>query len=293
MTPLISVVLVTYNRAHVLPITIESILAQTQHDFELIICDDCSSDGTQKICEEYAVQDRRVRYFRQPRNLNMPANLNFGITKARSDYVANLHDGDMYREDLLEKWYGALRKYPKAAFVFNEYLTIDASGNIVCHYREPLSELLNGRYFLEKIMFSRWQFDSPVWGTVMGRKSMYESVGLFDERFGMLADVDMWMKLAYKYDVCYVKEPLIQLPSRDTLPSGNPFSYFKTMQTIDQIFLENRKRLYANDLRLLSLELCRHYVFRVLKGIYSMFIFAKRGNLNGALDSLLTCIGRF
>src|SRR6266851_7432426 len=95
----VSICLTTYNRASVLPKTLDSLLAQTSSDFELIISDDCSSDDTQDICRRYAAKDRRVKYFRNERNLNMPGNLNAAIRRSTGVYIANLHDGDVYRTD--------------------------------------------------------------------------------------------------------------------------------------------------------------------------------------------------
>src|SRR5215472_6933670 len=79
----VSVVLTTYNRAHVLSQTIDSILRQTLHDFELIITDNCSTDGTEEIGRKYEYLDSRVRYRRNDQNLYMPGNLNAGIREAR------------------------------------------------------------------------------------------------------------------------------------------------------------------------------------------------------------------
>jgi len=77
--PSVSVVLVTYNRAALLDATIESLLNQTLSNFELIIADDASPDGTQQVCEKWALRDSRIRYHRRAQNVRMPQNLNLGI----------------------------------------------------------------------------------------------------------------------------------------------------------------------------------------------------------------------
>ena len=143
-TPKVSVVLVTYKRAHLLPATIESILAQTYTDFELIICDDCSPDETEMVCREYEKCDLRIRYRRGQKNVGMPGNLNAGILASSGEYIANLHDGDIYDPKLLEKWRAALDAYPRAAFVFNAYRDLDRHGNTVRVNREPLGPCVSG-----------------------------------------------------------------------------------------------------------------------------------------------------
>ena len=211
--PEISVCLTTYNRARFLNQTLDSLLAQTFVDFELIIADDCSTDETESVCIKYVETDRRVRYFRNETNLRMPANLNFAISQAKGKYIANLHDGDIFRADLLEKWKNALERYPSAGFVFNYYEQLDLDGNSVGKiHRLFETELISGRD-LVKTIYER--LSSPVWGTVMARRAVYEEIGGFDPAYGPIADVDMWIRIAFKYDVACILEPLIGLRARE------------------------------------------------------------------------------
>ena len=105
---MVSIVLVTYNRASRLKLSIQDLLDQTFQDFELIICDDCSTDSTERVCRDFQRRDNRIRYFRHPENIAMPANCNFGITKCNFEYVAILHDGDRFMPSLIEQWYRAI-----------------------------------------------------------------------------------------------------------------------------------------------------------------------------------------
>src|SRR5438093_154083 len=165
MRPKVSVVLTTYNRDSVLASTIEEIVGQTYEDFELIISDDCSSDGTQDICRKYQKCDRRIRYQRNERNLRMPGNLNAGIRVATGEYIANVHDGDIYHTTLLHKWVSALDACPKAGFVFNAYRALDADGMERKIYREPLPPCSPGFVLLEEMVFQRVRFACSVMGT--------------------------------------------------------------------------------------------------------------------------------
>jgi glycosyltransferase involved in cell wall biosynthesis len=210
--PRISVVLTTYNRAHVLPTTLDGILSQTCRDFELIVSDDCSPDHTEELCREYMRRDPRVRYRRNPRNLRMPGNLNAAIAETRGEYIANLHDGDLYRADLLEKWSGALDRHRNAAFVFNQYSVGKPGGPTRLHALD-LPECIGGHEFLLRHFTTQW--GSPVFGTVMARKACYNVVGPFDPRYSFNSDIEMWMRLALRYDVAYVAEPLIRVTPRE------------------------------------------------------------------------------
>ena len=273
-TPKVSVLLLTYNRAHVLPKTIESILNQTYRDFELIVCDDCSTDDTEQVIEQYAAKDSRVYYNRNPENVKMPSNINMGITKARGQYIADLHDGDIYDSTLLEKWVQALDACPKAAFVFNAYRVLDEQWNESCICREDLDSCFPGSVLLDEF-FRRWRFDSPVFGMVMARSSVYQELLPFDERFRLFADIDMWMRMAADHWVAYVNEPLMSLASKKTLPRLVDNQMWRTQKIVEQIFLEGRMRYYANRPLRRFLEVLRHGFFVCCIRVYLALICLK------------------
>ena len=141
----------------------------------------------------------------------MPGNLNASIQIACGRYIANLHDGDVYRHDLISRWKEALDDHPTAGFVFNAYRSQRKDGSEIT-YRELYPSLIPGPD-LEVRLLSRW--DSCVFGTVMARREAYNKVGLFDPQFGNFSDVDMWLRIAREYDVAYVDEPLMDLMPRD------------------------------------------------------------------------------
>ncbi len=213
----VSIVLVTYNRERFLPRTIDSILAQSYPHFELLICDDASTDGTHRVCEEYATRDLRIRYIRNPTRLSMPGNLNNGIRLARRELIATLHDGDIYAPTLIEKWRAALLRFPSAGFVFNQYVHLSPDGK-TGGITSRFPEFISGTAFLERIVFRDREVEFVVWGTVMARRSVYLEMGLFDGRFSFWSDMDMWCRIAERYDVAHVPEPLIRLPNRAAMP---------------------------------------------------------------------------
>lgn len=208
----VSICLTTYNRAETLPLTIESILGQSYKDFELIISDDNSTDSTRKVCLDYCNIDSRVSYFRNLSNLKMPGNLNAAISRASGMYIANLHDGDVYKVDLIQKWFLMLQKYPDALFVFNEYNFLNERGDSSIHYRHNLSEINEGSVLMD--YFLRTHTSGP-WGTVMARTSAYKNYGGFNEKYGFISDVEMWLRLGLNGKVAYVSEPLIDLIPRE------------------------------------------------------------------------------
>lgn len=241
--PRVSVCLTTFRRGHVLPKTIDSILSQTYADFELVISDDNSPDHTPELCRRYAARDERVRYFRNAATLGMPGNLNAAIAHARGEYIANLHDGDTFTSDLIEQWVRALDRHPTAAFVFNALDVVDQTGTLIHAYRHPYPPLIPGRVLLDE-MLAQW--NSPVWGTVMARRACYDAVGPFDPRFGFISDVDMWMRLAARYDVAYVAAPLIKVTPRE---ADHPYAFvsWELSATLVAIHRANLERRYADS----------------------------------------------
>ena len=200
----ISVCLLTYNHVEVIESTLKSILDQTLSGYEIIVSDDCSNDGTWERILALTAADARIKAVRTPYNIGMANNANFAVKQCDRPYIALLHHDDLYRKDLLEKWSAVLEKNPDISFVFNLY----DEPNVADNHEYPFTgENIDGRWFLEKILFAWW--GCPVRGTAIIRRSYWESLGGMREQFGMLADVDMWMRLSRTSNVGYINEKLI------------------------------------------------------------------------------------
>jgi glycosyltransferase involved in cell wall biosynthesis len=256
MSPDVSIVLVTYNRAEFLPRTLDCILEQTYREFELFICDDCSTDATPNICRRYEAQDKRIQYVRNQTNLAMPGNLNAGIRRCSGEFVAILHDGDIYHRTIIEKWRAALVENPSAGFVFNVYRHLSPDGQSGA-LTDTFSTFLKGSDFLEKICFRDRDLDCPVWGTVMARRVVLNEMGLFNARYGFWSDFDMWFRIAESHDVAFVPEALIDLPSRKTMPHLFDKGALVTHATIFRMFWAARCRHYQHEPVKLAYELMK------------------------------------
>ena len=240
----ISVCLLTYNHVDVIGSTIESILDQTIEGYEVIVSDDCSTDGTWERILEIARDEPRIRPIRKPRNMGMPGNANFAVAQSNRPYIALLHHDDIYRSDLLEKWGNNLEHHPNAGFVYNLYDDGDADYT----YGPRLgSECVDGRWFLEARLFSRW--GCPVRGTALIRRSMWDRLSGMREQFGLVADVDLWMRLSRISQVGYVAEPLIRV--RAMRPEYYPDIYtgkgwhWRRHVLVCEIYADNRLKTLA------------------------------------------------
>ena len=215
--PKVSVCLLTYNHRNIVETTLQSVLSQSYTNFELIVSDDCSSDGTYEALLALAKTDPRLRVVQTPQNLGMAGNANFAAKQARGTYIALLHHDDIYEPRLLEAWVDVLDRNPTAGFVSNSYRD-HATG---AFHRHPFRERNHGARVLRDVMLPNWGF--PIRGTAMVRKRCWDAVGGMREQFGMLADVDLWLRLAAKYDLGYVPEPLISV--RHERPDYYPEAY--------------------------------------------------------------------
>jgi hypothetical protein len=111
--PLISVGIPTYNRASTLRRAIESVLAQSERDLELVISDNASSDGTEAVCREAAEADVRVRYLRAPANRGPTANFNLLFEQSRGEFAMVLSDDDWLESNYLAVCLAELRARPE------------------------------------------------------------------------------------------------------------------------------------------------------------------------------------
>lgn len=214
----IGVCLLTFNHVNIVASTLDSVLSQTVNDCEIVISDDRSTDGTWEILVDYARRCSRIRLLRPENNLGMAGNANFAVAQMGQKYIALLHHDDIYREDMLAEWAAALDRCEDAGFVFNPYQTHGTTR--VDRIAMP-SDCVSGGWFLRKRLLRGW--GCPVRGTVMMRRSAWAEVGGMRANFGLLADVDLWMRLAKEYKVAYVDKPLIAV--RHRRPDYYPKTY--------------------------------------------------------------------
>jgi len=137
--PRLSVGLPVYNGEKYLAQSLESLLGQTYADFELIISDNASTDGTAAICTSYAKQDLRIRYYRQPINIGLAPNHNFVVDQARGELFKWASDDDLYARDLLRLCVDILDDKPDVVVAHAWTAFIDGSGDVLNADEYPLA----------------------------------------------------------------------------------------------------------------------------------------------------------
>ena len=126
--PRVTVLVPTYNRAASLRRAIDSVLAQTHRDLELLISDNASEDDTAILCEAYERADPRVKYVRQPVNITPVPNFNWLLSHADTEFVLMLADDDWLAPDYVERCLAVMDRDPSLAIVtgINHYAADDS-----------------------------------------------------------------------------------------------------------------------------------------------------------------------
>lgn len=253
--PRVSVVMPTYRRAHLIGLTIRSILDQSYRDFELLIRDDgAGDDGTEQAVLQAAAGDPRVKYHRNTKNLNMPGNLNAGIEASSGDYIAVCHDHDLFAPHYLERLVALLDRHPSALFAHCGIEIVDQIGNPLGDLSiGPWPELTPGRAWLDTMLRA---FHCPVCALTLVRRDAHERLGLYHPAYGFIADVEMWMRLSERGDVAYAAEPLVRVRTRedDHAVTADSWPVLAATLAIHRRYLPRRHRGVAGLLRRAELD---------------------------------------
>ena len=201
-TPLVSVVVPTRDRVAMLMRAIDSVLAQTCGDFEVIVVDEASSDETlQRLA---AHPDPRIRSLPSVAAGGAPRARNRGIAAARGRYVAFLDDDDEWLPHKLERQLEAFaRGSSRLGLVHGGSAVIAAASGRVVHTVVPTPGLaVRPADFLGEITFTT--------SVVMIRRSCFDAIGAFDESLAGAQDRDLWIRLAGAFDFDGVPEVLVR-----------------------------------------------------------------------------------
>ena len=127
-SPLVTVILPTRDRPHYLREALESALNQRYRHLEVLVRDNASTDETRRVVQSFS--DPRIRYHRHSENVGPTENIIGGCREARGEYVASLHDDDVWEPDFLEKLVPPLQANSAAVVAFSDHYIIDADGRI-------------------------------------------------------------------------------------------------------------------------------------------------------------------
>jgi len=186
--PKVSILMASWNRAHLIRRAIESVVSQTFGDWELIIIDDGSSDNTSEVIKKWQEKDARIRYFRREHVGRISKVSNFGLQQARGQYIAILDDDDAWADNnKLKKEVEFLNKNSEYVGCGGGLIVIDEKGKERLRILKPeKDEDIKAKALLANPMAN---------STTLFRYEAAKKVGFYDETLLQFADWDFWLKM--------------------------------------------------------------------------------------------------
>lgn len=202
-TPTVSVCIASYNHAEYLGEMLDSVLAQTYKDFEVIVVDDGSTDNSLQILEDYARRFDNVKVFTHPNreNRGISATANLAISKAQGEFVSFIGSDDVWYPDIMELQLRAFRKDPGVGLVYGRSYLISKNGEMrdgifgrdITQSPSPLEELV-----AENVMPAL---------TIMVKRECMDQFGGFNENL-VYSDWELSIKVLSRFKAAFVDKPL-------------------------------------------------------------------------------------
>lgn len=212
MKAAITVLLPVYNGRKYLGEAVESVLAQEHADFELLACDDASSDDSGVVLESY--RDPRLRVFRNASNKGLFANLNELASRAQAPLLRLWAQDDRMKPNCLRSELAFWSKHPELGLSYCAYDTINDRGEVV---REPdfdATPEVIAPWLAAQIAFY-WGCLAGNISTVTIRRSVLERVGPFNTALRASGDFDMWTRISGEHPIGFIRDALVQIRAHD------------------------------------------------------------------------------
>jgi glycosyltransferase involved in cell wall biosynthesis len=205
--PLVSVAICCFNGERYLEKTLHSVLAQDYPNFEIVIVDDGSTDGTAKIIERFANQHKCVRpFFRS--NHGLPASRNHSFGHAKGEWIAVIDQDDQWYPTRLSRQVEIARDYPTAGLIFCDVHHIDESDRVIARhmsiYAIPDSFIPKGD--AGNLLLRQGCFSASV--SCLIKRETVQAVGPFDESIPYVCDYDYFIRAGFEVDFAYTRDSL-------------------------------------------------------------------------------------
>lgn len=205
--PFISVIIPTFNRGELLIETLSSVYRQTYKNFEVILIDDNSTDNTLGLLKPFFKRENFI-YCRKKIGKNISRSRNLGINLAQGELIALLDSDDLWLPQKLARQVEKFNHNPRAGLVYSDGITFYDKNSAVkkCPHRYILGEAYTGKVFHK--LYHQGNFIAT--SSILVRKEVLMKVGGFDENLAVNEDVDLLLRIALKYMIDCVNEPLIK-----------------------------------------------------------------------------------
>lgn len=256
MPPLVSVIVTAYNHERYIAEAVRSVLDQTYHDYEVIVVDDGSSDGT---ADRVSAFSGRVLYIRQ-KNQGIAGSRNTGIRRARGRLLAFLDGDDLWEPEKLAHDVAAARRHPQSGLIVVD--GVQFSGPAILRgslFPPQVTTLLGGRESVTLGCYERLLRDNLIASTsqILIPRAVLDDIGLSDPRLPVSSDWDLYIRIAASYDITFLHKSLVRWRYLETSASG-PEHLRPLRWAVDQIaILKKHVRSAPSEYRPLIRALLR------------------------------------
>jgi len=204
MPELVSIAIPVYNTARFLPAALDSLLAQDHAQWEALLWDDGSSDGSGGIAAGYARRDPRFRLLGDGRNNGVGVAVASALAQANGDYLCVLDSDDLLEPDALSSMLAFMRERPQLGMAYSQYVEVDEDNVLLRpgkHYLAPYS----AQHLL--VQFMTYQFR-------LLRADAYRAIGGYDRAMRISPDYDLCLRMSERFPIAHLAKPLYRYRMR-------------------------------------------------------------------------------
>jgi glycosyltransferase involved in cell wall biosynthesis len=210
ISPIVSVIMLTYNRQRYLPEAIQSVLSQTFQKLELLILDDGSTDNTEALIHQ--IDDERIRYFKFDHTAKASRLRNFGINSSNGQFIAFIDSDDIWSSEKIQMQADALNDHATVGYSFTDVIEFANDGTVMKNgiypkiFNNSFEANLFGMYVESKFVIYP--------SSLLFRKDCLQTTGLLNELFSW-TDNDFFHRLAYHYNGFFINQKLVRIRKHD------------------------------------------------------------------------------
>ena len=278
--PRLSIILPNYNHAEFLPRCLDASLQQSFRDFEVIIIDDCSTDNSYEILQEYARNDSRIRLHRNEQNQGVVATLNRALGLARGDYVHGAAADDYILPGYYEAAMDMFAKHPQAAICLGQTRLVNGQGN--------LFEVVPGEWTSERDYISPEELAGRmtmcgVPGPALWRRDVFLAAGGYRPELRWHCDWFALQVIAFRHGLCFLPEVVSVVRMVEDSFSNSPSREIERQREVLQFLLRNLQRPEYRDVvpLLAKSGILRQFGYALVHASLTM-----GGNFEGLVDLL-------
>lgn len=264
--PKVSVLMTSFDREKYIAEAIESVLASTYTNFELIIVDDCSTDKTVEIARSYEAKDDRVKVYVNEKNLGDYPNRNRAASFAKGEFIMFVDSDDRILEQGIEKCLGALNCFPESSF------------GLQYPHNKVSSLVMNSAEAIQRNFFEKLFLDIGPGGTII-RRSFFEKIGGYPITYGPANDMYFNLKVASQSPIVLLTFDFMFYRIHENQEFNNRYGYmFNNYRYLEDALRDLPLQLSLQQKKWLSGKNKRRFAVNIMKYFLSTFDFPKTMN---------------